>query len=263
MKKILKAEIAEILKTYPIWSYLAKSDVKTRFRRTKLGLAWPVLQQLLFSIGAGLIWAAVFKVKVAEFVPFLTLGFAIWAFISASFVEGCCAFVNAHGYLKQLPLSPLIFIYRTVLSQLFYFLIGLATALSILLFFGKLSFIGLILSIPGLLILLLFSLSIVSCFAYLGLRYRDLPHGISGVLSVLFVITPVIYPSEILLKKGISFAVYANPFASLLEVVRQPLLSSSLAEPFHYIFSLSFILVFTLLSLRLRKSWLRFIPFWS
>lgn len=153
----LIGDIKLAIDNFNIWSYLSISDVKNRFRRSKLGILWPILQQLAFSIGAGVIWATVFHLKPEDFIPSLTLGFAIWGFIAASMTEGCSSFVIAHGYLKQLPLPQSIFIFRTLLTQFIFLAIGLGTALGVMLYFGKLTLIGLILGVPGILILIVYA----------------------------------------------------------------------------------------------------------
>lgn len=260
---ILITELKLAVDNFNVWSYLSSSDIKNRFRRSKLGILWPILQQLAFSLGAGIIWAAIFHLKPEDFIPFLTLGFAIWGFIAASMTEGCSAFVIAHGYLKQLPLPQSIFILRTLLTQLIFLSIGLTTALAVLLYFGKLTLIGLTLAIPGIFILILYGYGAIGSLAYLGLRYRDLQHGLTGMFSLLFVVTPVIYPAEVLIKKGFALAIYGNPFASLIEVVRFPILNGELADPIHYIVSSSFALVLVLLRFQLGSRWSRFVPFWS
>ena len=246
-----------------IFIYLSVSDIKNRFRRSKIGILWPILHQLAFSVIAGLIWAAVFGLNPEEFIPFLTLGFAIWGFISGSMTEGSAAFVIAHGYLKQLPLPQSIFIFRTLLTQLIFLSIGLLTVLGVLIYFNKLTLLGIILGIPGLLILICCAYGAIGSLAYLGLRYRDLQHGLTSVFSVLFVITPIIYPAEILIQKGLVFAVYINPFASLIEIVRFPILNSELAASTHYLVASLFALMFILLRFQLGSRWSRFVPFWS
>ena len=118
-----------------IWYYLSISDVKSRFRRSKFGVGWLILQQLAFSLGAGYIWATVFGLKPADFIPFLTVGFATWGFLSGVATEGCMSFVIAGGYLKQLPLPQQLFICRTLFTQIIYFGVGIFTALFILMIF--------------------------------------------------------------------------------------------------------------------------------
>lgn len=259
----LIGDIKLAIDNFNIWSYLSISDVKNRFRRSKLGILWPILQQLAFSIGAGVIWATVFHLKPEDFIPSLTLGFAIWGFIAASMTEGCSSFVIAHGYLKQLPLPQSIFIFRTLLTQFIFLAIGLGTALGVMLYFGKLTLIGLILGVPGILILIVYAYGAIGSLAYLGLRYRDLQHGLTGLFSLLFVVTPVIYPAEVLIKKGFAISIYGNPFASLIEVVRFPLLNGQFSDPIHYVVSSLFALALVLLRFQLGSRWSRFVPFWS
>ncbi len=256
-------EVRLAIDTLQIWTYLSGSDIKTRFRRSKLGILWPILHQLAFSLGAGIIWATVFHLKPEDFIPFLTLGFAIWGFIAGSMTEGCSSFVIAHGYLKQLPLSQSIFIFRTLLTQFIFLAIGLVTALGVLLYFGKLTLFGLILGIPGIFILIVYAYGAIGSLAYLGLRFRDLQHGLTGILSLLFVVTPVIYPAQVLINKGFSLAIYGNPFASLIEVVRYPILNGELASTTHYLVSSFFALALVLLRFQLGSRWSRFVPFWS
>ena len=259
----MQKEVTIATSYWPVWSYLSAQDIKNRFRRSRLGVVWVVLQQLAFSLGAGFIWAAVFHQSPGEFIPFLTIGFAIWGFISAVMVEGCGAFVIAHGYLKQLPLPQSIFIFRTLLTQLFYLVIGLVTALGVLAAFGKLHFVSIVFAIPGLLILALYAYGAVGAMAYLGLRYRDLQHGLGGVFSLLFVLTPVIYPPDVLIQKGLHLAVYGNPFSSLVEVVRRPLLLGELAGLADYGSASLFAVVLVSVRFALSSKWGRFVPFWS
>jgi len=262
LKQIFR-EVRIAIDNLKIWTYLSGSDVKNRFRRSKLGILWPVLHQLAFSLGAGIIWATVFNLSPAEFIPFLTLGFEICGFIAACMTEGCSSFIIAHGYLKQLPLPQSIFILRTLLTQLVFLAIGLGTALGVLLFFGKLTLIGLILSFPGMLILIVYGYGAIGSLAYLGLRYRDLQHGLTGLFSILFVVTPIIYPAEVLVKRGLSFAVYLNPFASLIEIIRFPILNGELAASTHYLVASFFALVLVIIRFQLASRWSRYVPFWS
>jgi ABC-type polysaccharide/polyol phosphate export permease len=256
-------ELALAIRTFRIWSYLSASDVKNRFRRSRLGIIWPVIHQLAFSVGAGVIWAAVFHLKPEDFIPFLTMGFAIWGFIAGSMMEGCGSFVIAHGYLKQLPLPQSLFIFRTVCTQAIYLAIGLGTALSVLIFFNKLHYLGLLYALPGLLVLLLYSYGAIGALAYLGLRYRDLQHGLSGIFSLLFVVTPVIYPADVLIKKGLAFAIYGNPFSSLIEIVRYPILNGEFANLNHYIVASVFTAALLAMRFYFGSRWARFVPFWS
>lgn len=207
-----------------------------------------MIHQLAFSLGAGLIWAAVFGSDPATFIPFLTVGFAVWGYLAGSMIEGCGTFVVAHGYLKQLPLNQTIFIHRTVIVQSIYAFVGILTAVAVSAAYGHFAPENILYSIPGILLLLAYSLSSVSLMAYLGIRFRDIQHALGGIFNLLFVCTPVIYPPSILTQKGIVYAVYINPFASLIEIVREPLLHGRFADDMYYIIAIFFVLIVFCLS---------------
>lgn len=142
-------------------------------------------------------------------------------------------------------------------------MIGFFTALVILVYFGKLTIAGLLFAIPGVLILVIYGYGAIGLTAYLGLRYRDLPHGLAGIFNLLFVITPVIYPADVLIQRGLAFAVLGNPFASLIEIVRTPILLAHFADPIHYLTASAFSVILISLRFYLSNRWGRFVLFWS
>ncbi len=259
----MKSDISVAIKYFDLYYFLAKQDLKSRFRRSYLGIYWIVVQQLFFSLIAGFVWSRIFGIKAADFIPFLTIGSVLWAFISAAMVEGCTTFVVAHGYLKQLPLPQSIFIFRILLSSLFYLAVGLCTAIGVLIIFGKFNILGIFYTLPGVIILICYFYAVAGSLAYLGLRYRDLQHAISSMLTLLFIVTPVLYPPEFLIQKGVGIMIYINPLASLIEVIRYPLLNADFAGLHHYLITSSFVFVVTSLAMLLKKKWSRFVPFWA
>lgn len=259
----MKTDLSIAIKYFDLYYFLAKQDIKSRFRRSYLGISWIVIQQLFFSLVAGFIWSRIFGMKAADFIPFLTIGSVTWAFISAAMVEGCGTFLIAHGYLKQLPLPQSIFIFRTLFASIFYLGIGIATVFMVLIVFNKFNLLSIFYVIPGLIILVFFFYATSGTFAYLGLRYRDLQHAITSLLSLLFIVTPVLYPPEVLIRKGIGIVVYVNPLASLIEIIRYPLLNNNFAAMQHYLITLAFVGTMASFKWLLKKQWGRFVPFWA
>jgi ABC-type polysaccharide/polyol phosphate export permease len=217
-----------------IWHYLSQQDIKSRFRRSRIGIFWLVLHHLAFSLGGGLLWATVFGLNPSEFIPFLTVGFAVWGFIAATLTEGCGTFLIAHGYLKQLPLNQNIFIFRGSYTQLYYLFLAMMIAMVLTIVFGTFTIWGAVCIIPGGILLIVYGYAVIGLMSYLGIRYRDMAHAINGVLPLMFVLTPVIYPPEILIQKGLGFAVYFNPLASIIDIVRTPLVHGEFADFYAY-----------------------------
>lgn len=247
---------------WQIVRYLALQDMKSRFRRSRLGMLWLVFHQLSFSIAGGLIWAAVFNLNPLEFIPFLTLGFAVWGFVAAFFVDACGIFLVAHTYIKQTPIQKVTFIYRFVLVQLSYLSISLGVAVLVVSAIEPKNFLNLYYAVPGLLLILVVGFQIARFMAFVGVRFRDVPHAMGSLFSILFVVTPVIYPPEVLLSKGLWFAVYFNPLASFIDVIRHPILNGEFASVYSYLSIMVGIIVFALLARLVEHKWKDKIVFW-
>jgi lipopolysaccharide transport system permease protein len=77
---------------------------------------------------------------------------------------------------------------------------------------------------------------------FLCARYRDLPNIVASFVQILFFITPVVWQGERIHNPTVRFVLTElNPFASLLAVVRDPILGTvpSMAQ---YGFSFGFAL---------------------
>lgn len=258
----LKRDIATIIDQKKIWFYLSRQDVKSRFRRSKIGILWIVIHQLAFSFGGGVIWANIFSLNPGEFIPFLTIGFAMWGFISAVLVESSGAFVIAHGYLKQLPINPVVFIARSWFTNVIYMIMSIIIAVLLAAGFGSFHIEGIPFLIIGLILVCAAGLSVTSVMAYIGLRFRDIPHAISGVMSLLFVVTPVIYPPDILRSRGLGFFVDINPAAAVVSVVRTPIIEGTPALLQEYLMLGAILIIFTISYIALAKNWSAKINYW-
>jgi len=247
---------------FHLYSFLAKQDIRNRFRRSIFGVWWLVIQNLSFVLIANLVWARLFSVNSAEFIPFLALGLAVWGIVVAVNVESCMIFVNNRHYITQFALPKAIFVLRFMYAQFYYYSIALITSLVILILFGSLRVAGLLYVIPGLFILMLYATYSSIVFAYIGCRYRDLQYALSNFFSILFIVTPIIFPAEILVKKGVTAVLYLNPFVSFIEIIRVPLLNGSFAPVQYYIISIMVLSCLFIMQKWIEKRWDKRVIFW-
>jgi len=98
---------------------------------------------------------------------------------------------------------------------------------------------GILWVIPGLVLLSLIGLLFMVIFAHLNARFRDTTHLAGVGMQVLFYITPVLWPAEMLRGRRLGWIVDVNPFYHLLEAIRQPLLSSRPATLENYLVGLA------------------------
>ena len=228
-----------------IWLFLAHQDIQSRFRRSRVGVIWMVLQQLAFAIGGGLLWSLIFGIDPAEFIPFIAAGFAIWGLVSAAFVDGNNTFVVSQGYLKQASIPLPVFVWRHVATALVPFAIGLSVAVVTLLGLGSASVLwGLPALLVGMTLLAVCLLFVVATMAFVGAMFGDAAHAMTGIFQMLFVVSPVIYPPSLMRARGLDWFVDINPLTAMLEIVRVPIVESGFAEPFYYFVVLAIAAVF-------------------
>lgn len=224
-------------KAWRVWLFLGGQDLKARFRRSFIGPLWILLNMVIFVGGVGVVYGLMFGQPMNEFLPFLTAGFVIWAFIVSSLTESGLAFINAEGYIKQFSYPKQIYLFRPLVVYATIFVIGLLVLVPVQLIFQRFSLLGWFFAIPGLLLLLVGALGHIVICAYLGARFRDLPHAMGGILQVLFFVTPIMFPVKLLRERHLDFIYQYNPLHYLIEIVRHPILEGAFPLSESYIFA--------------------------
>jgi homopolymeric O-antigen transport system permease protein len=204
---------------------LVKYDLNTRYRRSVLGIGWSLLQPIGMTIVLCTVFHRLFGLDIREFGPFLLAGLAFWGFFTNAVGMGCQCFFQAEAYMRQYPAPPAIYPLRATLSSMFHLFMALGIVLILTWMmkgFGNLP--ALLTLIPTLVLLLAFGWSVATLAALANTHFPDSQHLIDLALQALFYVTPILYPPEILQSKGLGWLISLNPIASLLELIRQPVL---------------------------------------
>ncbi len=207
------------------WLSLVKMDLRTRYRRSVLGLGWSLLQPLAMTAILCTVFHKLFDKSVHEYAPLLLSGLACWNYIVYVTQFGCQCFYQGEGYIRQYPAPLAIYPLRTALGGLVHFLIALGMVVALvwgLDGFGNLARLPALL--PGVLLLfaLVWSLALLAGFA--NVYFRDTQHLTEVGFQILFYATPIIYEAEWLEKKGLGWWVQCNPLVPFLRLIREPIL---------------------------------------
>jgi ABC-type polysaccharide/polyol phosphate export permease len=213
---------------WPIWIRLGLQDVRLKFRRSAIGAGWIFVNLAVLVLAIGFIYANLLGQSPRVFIPYLTIGMILWGYLTNSIVDGGNAFVHSEGYIKQISLPIYVYLFRCFVSITL-------TMLITLLAFGVVAVVyqlpvgpATLLAIPGLAMVMATSLLLITIFAHLNARFRDVAHLASVGMQVLFYVTPVIFPANLLRgRRALSLVVDLNPLFHLLEVVRRPLLTAT------------------------------------
>ena len=205
---------------------LAVEDLKDRYRRSCIGLAWIVLSFAAFISVKGLIFFELFSRKGYDYFSHLTIGFALFGFISAVVSGGANLFIINRTWILSSNLSYTVYVHNLIIRHLVELvLIGLATAVLILLL-GDVNP-GFLWTLPfaiGLYYVTSFAISLV--LAPIGVKFRDFVYAIQTAMRILFFATPILWVS----MPGTLREVFAlwNPLTYYLDIIRVPIIEGHL-----------------------------------
>jgi lipopolysaccharide transport system permease protein len=214
---------------------LVRIDLKNRYRRSIIGVGWSLLHPILMTIVLCTVFSQLFNQEIKTYAPFLMSGLVFWIFITAAMSQGCQCFIQGEPYIRQHPAPLAIYPLRTVLGGGIHFLMGLGVVLILAgLFIGFGNPLALLNLIPALLLMFIFAWSLAILMGVMNVLFQDCQHLIEVLIQVLFYITPIMYPPDILQKRGLSWVVNLNPLAIMLELLRKPILDGQAPSALAY-----------------------------
>lgn len=227
-------DVLEGLRRWQSWRYLAIESVKNSYRRTVLGPWWITLQMAAFVLGLAVIFSQIQHQSFRVFLPYVAVGLIFFQLLSGLTRAASNVFIAAASIMKSTrqPLSSLVM--RDVAIEF----VQLGHNLLLYVIFLAM---GLVPLSPRILIAIpvLFAVAVNGIFVglWLGItvaRFRDVKPLVESILQILVFFTPVFYKLSVLNSGVRRYLLGWNPFTYLLEVVREPLIGTSLNASYYF-----------------------------
>lgn len=244
-------DITEGVRHRELWSHLAWQDIKQRYRRSVLGPLWITLSMAVTAIGLGLLYSQLFGAEIGAFLPYITVGFIVWAFLLGCLTEGTETFIQNEGLIKHLPSPITMYALRTVWRLTLMFAHNLIVYVGVVaVFFGTLRDPytitegagitqpgmdwSVLLAVPGFLTLAVNGVWVALLFGIISTRFRDIPQVVAALSSLLFFMTPIVWSTDFLTARIQSLSeaswkslIYElNPLYHFIQIVRAPLIGT-------------------------------------
>lgn len=207
------------------WLALVRMDLRSRYRRSALGMGWSLLQPLAMTCVLCMVFHTLFGIDIKTYGAYLLIGLSFWQFISNCVMQGCQCFFSAESYIRQQPQPMLIYPLRVVLASGFHFVLSLGFSILmcwVLIGFDNLPVLPVL--VPVLIMIFLLGLSLAMISSVANVYFPDTQHLAEVGLSILFYMTPVIYTKDLLAKRGMDWLIDISPLANALELLRTPVL---------------------------------------
>jgi lipopolysaccharide transport system permease protein len=261
---VSRSYFGTIWKLRHFWSSLVCNDIISRYRRSFLGLGWSLLRPISMTAVFCFVFGGLFNQPTAEYAPYLMLGVAVWQFIFESMLVGCNCFVNSAPYIRQQRVPLALFSLRTVLGSGFHFLIALALAIALAVFFRGLPNPAAALAIiPSLALIFVFCWAAATVLGLIQAHFPDTSQLLEIAMQILFYLTPIVYKtSSFPDRRKFLYVLEWNPFYSLLELVRTPILEGTLPSAKNIALAAAFTAATVLLAWVLLRKMERRLVFW-
>jgi len=218
--------IADLLSGIDNWRLshlMGLGEVRRRYVRSRIGQFWLTISTGIMVAALGLVWSTLWKLPVADLLPFVAISLIVWTMITGSIADATTVFELAGPIFLNQGMSFSTAIYALVYRHLLIFLHNLPIVLIAFLLFSVPVGGICIVAIAGFGLLVLALVWTSYLVAIACVRFRDLTQVVQSGLMIAFFITPVLWkPDQIPPDKH--YLLSLNPFAALLAVVREPLL---------------------------------------
>lgn len=208
-----------------LWLTMGWYDVRQRYSRSVFGPFWVTISLAVFVAGLGITYAALFRVPVMAYLPYVTVGMVLWSLITALLNEGAATFTGATAAIKQMPAPIGIHVLRVVWRNLIVLAHNAAIVLIVLVACGARPGWAVLAALPGLVILLVNGVGWSLSLGLIGARFRDVIPLVANATQMLLFVTPVLWRADDLGQRRV--LAEFNPLFHLIEIVRAPLLGAA------------------------------------
>lgn len=213
------------------WFNLVRMDLRTRYRRSLLGVGWSLLQPLTMTLVLCMVFQQFMNVTPGSYVPHLLTGMVLW-----NFITGCT--LRLPVLLSERGVHPAVsaavggvpIAYRTRRAVPLVDGNGrhgghgrdsLRTQPA-----GRHALAG-----ASLVLLFLFGWSMTVLSSTANVFFQDTQHLGEVLFQILFYLTPIIYRLEDFKDKPFAWVFWFNPFIPFLSLIREPLLHHAVPAP--------------------------------
>jgi len=209
---------------------LVSRNLKVRYRGSFLGIYWSLLNPLimtgLYTAIFGATFAKYYNNSVADYVLAALTGLVVINFFSISTTQALMSVVNNGSLLNKIQIPVSVFPVSAIMANVFQFIMGAFPLLAIVAIIKSHSLLNPLAILLPFSALVLFCMGMSFFVSALYVFFRDLPYFYELVVFMLWISTPVFYPSAIV-PPQVSFLLRLNPLSPIIECLRQISLSGN------------------------------------
>lgn len=209
-----------------VWA-MTRASMMVRYRQSFAGFVWVLINPILMFVVQSLIFRNVLKFELQDFYLFLMSALLPWLFVASTLEMTVGGIVNNARMIKAYNFNPLVIVLAQVMDNFINLCISMALILSVLCFFQHVSPLGVVLAMPGILILGVGISAMAILLSVFQVFFRDLRFIVTFALNLGFFVTPIFYP-ESYLPTALRWLPHFNPAYIFIRPVRLALMGAEI-----------------------------------
>jgi len=204
-----------------VYQFVA-SSIKTRYKRSLLGVAWTLLNPLLMMIVLTLVFSNLFKFTLVHYPVYVLSGLIAWNFFSSATIQAMQGMIMSGGLLNRIYVPKSVFTVSALGTGLVNLGFSIIPLLAIALILGVRMNLALLVMPVAVLLLAFFVLGMGLILASAAVYFADMLPVYEVILTLWMYATPIIYPPEVLPPKWL-WLFKLNPMYHLVQIFRRPI----------------------------------------
>ncbi len=231
-RKTLKwlEEATELWRYRHLVAEIVVRDIKVRYKRSVLGVAWTMLSPLLNMLAMTWVFSIVLKMGIRNFPVYFLAGSTFWTFFAQSTGQAASMTIEAMEITKRVYVPRSVFVISAVGVGVVNLLFSLVPLLLIILATGYPFHTSWLFLPVAVVIGALFTTGVGLLVFTMASRFVDIKETYLVLVGAWFFVTPIVYTSEFVPER-FRFIVRYNPMTYLVEVFRAPLYDGWLPGP--------------------------------
>ena len=198
-------------------------DIRLRYRGSMLGPFWLTLSTAVMVVALGILYSALFKMEIHEYLPYLALSLVLWNTLNGIVAEACTCFLQVEGMIRAVRMPFTLYAARVMVRNLLVLAHNVVVIVAVYLWFDAWPGAAALGAVPGVLLWVVDGLAACLLLGAVCARFRDIPPIVASVMQIAFFVSPIIWKPELLTGEKRAL-LPLNPFYTMLEVVRGPML---------------------------------------
>jgi len=222
-------EIRELYRYRDFLRLLVAKTIKSRYKRSLLGVAWTLLNPLVTMLVMSVAFSTIFRGAIPRYPVYLLVGLTAWNFFSQSTAFAMGQLFWGGNLMKRVYLPPTIFAVACIANGLVNVAFALIPLLAIMIALGQPVYPTWWFFPVSIAILAVFSLGIALLMSSLAALFVDVMEMYQLLLQALFFLTPILYPRSIV-PDHLAWALALNPMYYMVDIVRKPIYDGEISD---------------------------------